>query len=331
MNDNTTVRIEVFRPGTFTPMEGRSITYSAADLRAAADAYDKETAPAPVVVGHPAIDAPAYAWAEGFEFDATSQRLYADVGQINPAFADAVRKGSYKKVSLSFHRPDSPANPTPGTWYPKHIGFLGGAAPGVTGLRNIQFSTEGDDVTFVADFAGLPPPPRVRVAVAATPAAPANVDPAFAAREAELAQREAEFAARESEWKERATNLLNKENADFAEGLIAEGKLLPVHKNRIISILGAATESQTVSFADGEQPVPMLQALKDIFSEMPKVVSFGAFDIGPDLDEDRPPSVVVPNGYSVDPRQNELYQRARQLEREKGVSFAEAVDMARGK
>lgn len=45
-------RIEVFRPGTFTPMVGDPISYSAADLRAIADAYDPATAPAPIVVGH---------------------------------------------------------------------------------------------------------------------------------------------------------------------------------------------------------------------------------------------------------------------------------------
>ncbi len=78
-----TVRIEVFRPGTFTPMQGGSITYSAADLKAVADVYDRETAPAPVVVGRPSTDAPAYAWAEGFEYDASAERLYADCPSSN--------------------------------------------------------------------------------------------------------------------------------------------------------------------------------------------------------------------------------------------------------
>ncbi len=323
----TTVRIEVFRPGTLTPMQGQSITYSAADLRAAADAYDKDTAPAPVVVGHPSTDAPAYAWAAGFEYDTLAQRLYADVGEINPAFAEAVRKGSYKKVSLSFHRPDSPANPVPGTWYPKHIGFLGGAAPAVTGLRNVQFADSDEAVTFVADFAGVP---KARISV---PVGGVSVpgDPAFAAREAAFAEKEAEFAAREAAWREKERNYARAENASFTERLISEGRLLPVHKDRIVSILDSAAASPAVSFAEGAQPVPMLQALRDVLAEMPKVVSFGALDLGPNLDETAPPSLVVPNGYTIDPKQNDLYQRARQLEREKGISFAEAVDMARGR
>lgn len=317
---NTTVRIEVFRPGTFTPMQGASISYSAADLRAAADAYDKETAPAPVVVGHPSTDAPAYAWAEAFEYDATAQRLYADVGEINPSFAEAVRKGTYKKVSLSFHRPESSANPVPGTWYPKHIGFLGGAAPAVSGLRNVQFAAGDETVTFEADFAGVP---KARVSV---PAATA-----FSEREAAFAVREAEFAVREAEWKKRERELVSKDNADFAERMISEGRMLPVHKSRIVSILNSAADSAAVSFAEGEEPVPMLQAFRDVLAEMPKVVSFGTLDLGPDPDHDVRPSIVVPNGYTVDPGKSELYNRARQIEREKGVSFADAVDIASGR
>lgn len=147
-----TARIEVFRPGTFQPMEGDTLTYTAADLKAVADAYDPATAPAPVVVGHPSTDAPAYAWATGFEYDASAQRLYATVGEIDPAFSEAVKAGRYKKVSLSFFRPDHAANPVPGTWYPKHIGFLGGAAPAVSGLKNVQFSAPDATVTVSADF-----------------------------------------------------------------------------------------------------------------------------------------------------------------------------------
>ncbi|MCQ9145858.1 hypothetical protein KWJ32_14215 [Brucella sp. BTU2] len=149
---NPTARIEVFRPGTFTPMEGAAITYTAADLKAIADCYDPETAPAPCVVGHPSTDAPAYAWAKGFEYDASTERLYATVGEIEPAFSEAVKSGRYKKVSLSFFRPDHAANPVPGTWYPKHIGFLGGAAPAVSGLKNVQFSAADAAVTVSAEF-----------------------------------------------------------------------------------------------------------------------------------------------------------------------------------
>ncbi|MGU3398147.1 hypothetical protein ACLBWS_00120 [Brucellaceae bacterium D45D] len=319
-NSNATVRIEVFRPGTFTPMQGQTVTYTAADLKAAADAYDKETAPAPVVVGHPSTDAPAYAWAKGFEYDATSQRLYADVGEINPAFAEAVRKGSYKKVSMSFHRPDSSANPVPGTWYPKHIGFLGGAAPAVAGLRNVQFGSDAAFVTFTAEVTFAPD-------FALKTVVPLS---AFADREAAFAAKEAEFSAREAEWKKRERDFANKENCDFAEKLISEGRLLPAQKDRVVSILNTATTGDAVSFADGEQPVPMVQALRDLLAQQPVVVSFGAFDMGRNPQDTPHPSLNVPDGYAVDPSQQELYSRVRQIQRDKSVSFEEALSFATG-
>lgn len=137
-----TARIEVFRPGTFRSMQGEPITYSAADLRAIADAYDPETAPAPIVVGHPDTDAPAFGWVERFDYDAAEERLFANLHQIEPAFAEMVRAGRFKKVSMAYFSPTQAHNPVPGTWYPKHLGFLGAAAPGVPGLKNAKFSAD---------------------------------------------------------------------------------------------------------------------------------------------------------------------------------------------
>ena len=140
--------IEVFRPGRFTPMQGEPIEFSAADLAALAAAYDAQNAPAPAVVGHPSLDAPAYAWARAFAWDAAAQRLTATLADIEPAFADAVAAGRYRKISLALYAPDAPANPRPGVWYPKHIGFLGAAAPAVSGLKPVRFAEDDGALTF---------------------------------------------------------------------------------------------------------------------------------------------------------------------------------------
>ena len=146
-----TARIEVFRPGTFTPMAGAPITYSAADLRAVADAYDPAVAPAPIVVGHPDTDAPAYGWVESFDYDADQERLFANLHEIEPAFAELVKTGRFKKVSMAYFAPSQGHNPVPGTWYPKHLGFLGAAAPGVPGLKNASFAG-GEGAAFEVAF-----------------------------------------------------------------------------------------------------------------------------------------------------------------------------------
>ncbi len=147
-------RIEVFRPGVFKPMAGDAISYSSEDLAAIADGYDPDESPAPIVVGHPSVDAPAYGWVSGFEYDADAERLYADIDELDEQFEGMVRAGRYKKVSMAFHTPDAANNPASGSWYPKHVGFLGAAAPAVSGLKPVAFAEagEGEEVIFEAAF-----------------------------------------------------------------------------------------------------------------------------------------------------------------------------------
>jgi hypothetical protein len=155
--------IEVFRPGTFTPLNGPAITFSADDVAAMASIYDPQAFPAPAVVGHPEIDAPAYGWATGLRWDGDSQRLVAELGEVEAAFADAVAAGRYKKISMALFAPDAPNNPKPGQWYPKHIGFLGAAAPAVSGLKPVSFAAdqtgvhvfEFGELAALRDVAGL--------------------------------------------------------------------------------------------------------------------------------------------------------------------------------
>ena len=141
---NKKASIEVFRVGTFTPMGGKPITFSAEDLKSMAVSYDAETSAAPMVVGHPKTDDPAFGWADCFSFNDATGVLSADLKDIEPSFADAVAKGHYKKVSLALFSPNSSANPKPGSYYPKHIGFLGAVPPAVPGLQPVSFADVDD-------------------------------------------------------------------------------------------------------------------------------------------------------------------------------------------
>lgn len=356
-----TARIEVFRTGTFTPMEGASITFSAADLRAAADAYDAATAPAPIVVGHPKTDAPAFGWAESFEFDASADRLYANVGEIDTAFSEAVKAGRYKKVSLSFFPPDHAANPVPGSWYPKHIGFLGGAAPAVSGLKNVQFADTADVPIFTADFGeagfeqtasilralreffiekfgleeadkALPgyriewldqtevekPASRSSFTAPARKEPPLTTpDPAFAAREASISSREAALSKRERE-------IVHSDNVSFAEGLVTDGRLLPVSKDKVVAILDALPTDATVSFAEGEAKISPAAAIREVLAAQPVVVSFGAADL-PQAGNGEAVSFAS-DGKQVDSDQLARHEKAlAYLRQHPGTTYLDAV------
>lgn len=138
----TSKLIHIFRAGRHTTAAGEAIEFSRADLVATAAAYDPAVSEAPLVIGHPKTDGPAYGWAKGMEV--RGDDLYATPDQVNPEFAQMVRDGAFKKRSVKWFRPTDPLNPKPGIWYPQHIGFLGAAAPGIKGLRPVELSQSAD-------------------------------------------------------------------------------------------------------------------------------------------------------------------------------------------
>lgn len=140
-------RIEIFRAGSHTSIAGETIGFTEADLRASAAAYDPKIHEAPIVIGHPKHDGPAYGWVKALEYGET---LEAEPDQIEPAFSEMVTAGRFKKVSAAFYRPNSPANPVPGVYYLRHVGFLGAHPPAIKGLKQIEFADGDRDIVEVA-------------------------------------------------------------------------------------------------------------------------------------------------------------------------------------
>lgn len=143
---NQTGLMEIFRAGKHVAVDGRTIEFSAADVAEIAATYQPELAEAPLVVGHPQINAPAYGWAKSLSVK--DGVLFAEPHQVDPHFATLVNDGRFKKRSASLYLRDTPGNPTPGKLYLRHIGFLGAAAPAVKGLRDAQFADGGTAVEF---------------------------------------------------------------------------------------------------------------------------------------------------------------------------------------
>lgn len=141
-NTNPTPLFQVLKPGVHIDANGTRVQFTEADLQAIADGYNPSVHEAPMVVGHPSMDAPAYGWATKFIY--RDGVLLAEGGQVEEQFADLVNAGRFKKVSLSLYGPRAPGNPKPGMWYPRHVGFLGAQPPAIKGLKSVQFA-EGED------------------------------------------------------------------------------------------------------------------------------------------------------------------------------------------
>lgn len=146
-------RIHFFKAGRHSAMSGAVINFTEADLQRSAAVYDPAVHEAPLVVGHPKTDGPAYGGVKAIQF--ADADLEAVPGDVDPAFAELVQAKRYGKVSASWYRPGSPQHPLAGkdghdAWYLRHIGFLGAQPPAIKGLRPIEFAA--DDADSVVEF-----------------------------------------------------------------------------------------------------------------------------------------------------------------------------------
>ena len=327
-----TARIEVFRPGTFTPMEGEPITYSAADLRALADAYDPAVAPAPVVVGHPATDAPAYGWIESLDYDAAEGRLFANLNEIEPAFADLVKAGRFKKVSMSFFAPSQGHNPVPGTWYPKHVGFLGAAAPAVSGLKNAQFAGDGA-VEFETAFGAADESASLFRKLRDLLIEKFGIEDADKALPSwqiewldDADKSDRRFSAAPDQMAEQEANIAHADHAAFAEALVQAGKLLPAVKDKVVALLDVLPGDAAVSFSEGSAKITPVAALKVILEAQPRIVSFGETDLAEGDDGKGKPAAFAADGHDVDAAQLAIHNKALAWQRTNpGTAYLDAV------
>jgi len=306
--------IEIFRPGRFTALSGQTLEFSEADLKAAADSYDPSLHEAPLVVGHPKTDSPAYGWVEKLAYDG---RLKAATRQVDPRFAELVKTGRYKKISASFYLPDSPANPMPGVYYLRHVGFLGAQPPAVKGLRDASFDDAGQGVvtlefseppTQEPDMADKPTDKQTTQDVSAAE---------FAERQAELERKRRELEAKEAEFAEREKRLVmqeaarrQKETADFIEKLAADGKVLPRDQAGLVALLTSIDDQSQVEFAEEGQVVkqPAITFLRKFLEGLPRQVDYSE-RVPPQADGGNV-DFAAPPGYSVDQAGMELHRKA---------------------
>lgn len=137
-------KLKIFRAGRHTAHNGQVLEFGEADLLATIQAYDPDLHEAPLVVGHPGLDAPAYGWVRALSF--ADGAMNAEPDQVDPAFAELVNAGRFKKISASFYLPHAPGNPAPGVYYLRHVGFLGAQPPAVKGLKSASFAASQEGV-----------------------------------------------------------------------------------------------------------------------------------------------------------------------------------------
>ena len=130
--------VEIFKGGKQVDSSGREHDGDSL-VDTAVSRFNAAEHEPPIVVGHPATDAPAYGWVHALRKIAKDGRnvLEAKFTQVHEGFSDMVRDGRFKKRSAAFY-PDGSL---------RHVGWLGAQPPAVKGLGNVAFS-DGEAVTF---------------------------------------------------------------------------------------------------------------------------------------------------------------------------------------
>jgi hypothetical protein len=120
--------IELFRAGDY----GEKGAYNTADIDKMVANYDPAKHEAPVVMGHPEMDAPAYGWVEAVK--RSGDVLLGKLKQVPDQFAQLVNEGRFKKRSISFYRGENGPSL-------RHVGFLGAMPPEVKGLADVKLAS----------------------------------------------------------------------------------------------------------------------------------------------------------------------------------------------
>lgn len=290
--------IEILRPGTFTSEEGAAVTITAADCAAMVAAY-QPTALAPIVLGHPKSDAPAQGWISEMRVRADGV-VEAVPGQVDPAFAEMVAAGRYKKVSVRLYGKASPHNPTPGTLALRHVGALGAHPPAVKGLKNMTVSfAEGDADNAALSISGglmiehdLSFTETTKEKEAVVPIQDdkdakdrAKADIALAEAQAELAagqaalkQKQDIYAAQQAEGEKARIAAAHAANVSFVETAIAQAKIASPAKDQITFLLNHLSTAPTdISFGEGDKAQSPADVLRALITSASPMVSFGEF------------------------------------------------------
>lgn len=308
--------IEVFRPGRHIDDQGGIHDFSPADVADIAASYNPALHEAPLTVGHPEHDRPAYGWVEGAHVN-DEGRLAIASRDVEPQFAEMVAQRRFAKRSAAFYPPSHPKNPTPGKWYLRHVAFLGAQPPAIAGLKEIQFADDAAGLVCFSEASSEGQPTQEhrtmsdqeKAAIARAEKAEADALAAQAAAKAAQDQL-AQFA-------EQQRTARHAGFVAFAESQVQAGKLAPKDRDMCVATLEAVADAAPVQFAEGgtTRSVSPATWLQGLIANAAPVVQFGEFA----------PGAAAGQRHAPPKDDAELDARAQAYARDNKVSYAEAV------
>ncbi len=288
----------IFKTGTHKDNSGNERQWTEADIDNIVKSYDPSNHEAPIVIGHPKENAPAFGWVE--KLKRVGDTLYALPKQLQNDFAEMVKQGLFKKRSISLY-PD-------GTL--RHVGFLGATPPAVKGLADIEFK-DNDKATNI-ELSELPADenePALNSEIEILKKQIADYEEKIK-KLSELETKITELEnlktkiteltvakeQAEKNFAEMQKQLDEKQFTEFVNKNITEGRLLP-KMVPVVRKLWELTKSQEVfEFSDQTKSSPNA-LLIEFFESMPKILDLGEKAKGGnkenDEEKEKPASIMV--------------------------------------
>jgi hypothetical protein len=347
---NASPWIEIFRAGDYRD-KGKSLI-TREDLDRVVRSYDPSYHEAPICIGHPKDNLPAFGWIDRLSLDGDT--LLAQEKDVDPKFDEARKAKAYKKRSAAFYLgADGKISGL------RHVAYLGAQPPEVKGLRDVNFNDNDQkfiDMDFSEDdvanekttaeqirdavkdfFAGLMPggdktktfsEAEVRsIAQEAATVAVAPLQAKLTEAETKLATQATQFteyqqAIAGSGFKARATAAIDK--------LKAAGKWIPAYEKMSLGPVfeELAKVTSTVEFGEGadKKQVHPLEVLVAFLEGLPKIVPTGRAVAGTGAAATSTINFTEGARTKADPNSVTLAEAAKVRAKEKSISFSEALD-----
>lgn len=278
----------IFKTGKHIDSASNEKEWTEADLDNIVNSYDPKKHEAPIVIGHPKTNAPAYGWVE--KLKRVGDTLYALPKQLANEFVEMVNKGLFKKRSISLY-PD-------GTL--RHIGFLGAQPPAVKGLPDVEFKEEKNlSVIETENNIDLEEKPEVYTKELEEKLKHYEEqmkvlnqkEREYEELQTKYAQLIVEKTTLEKEIQKRKIETQLKEFSEFVDKAIEGGKLLPKMKDTITKLYEVVLSTPDYEFSEGVKTQPT-QLLTELINSMPRIIDFGGKPVN-NKENDLPASKIV--------------------------------------
>jgi len=309
---------EILKTGSFTNSQGKEVNFSQSDLEKIASSYDPTISEAPIVIGHPKSNDPAYGWIDSLKVN--GDKLIASASKIVPEFLNAVKEGLFKKRSVSLN-PDNSL---------RHVGFLGAALPAVKGLADLQFEDATDENIIEFSEPGIHSSEKK------------NDDEEFRLPDillqiTNLSEEVNKLTNEFYEWKELRINLDRSENnsepnlgvvytfssnfKDQVEQAFSDGKLTVPMKEKLLSLL-------TMDFSESaNEKFSLENFLSEFVSFFPVIISKEDFATPPEKQNSEVPKPFDFSEFILDEDAAQVHKKIVAVVMDKKISYQDAAQI----